>query len=109
MFTILGSSASEPSLSLCLSVFCQLSLSLLSLFSIPPAPPPPLSLSLMWCCGSWLHSIQCKFTLIPYAVILVDKLQWSESCFGFLLLVCTILFSSHFALVSLTKGTLSLA
>lgn len=59
-----------------------------------------VSFSLMWCCGSWLHSIQCNLSNTQRCDV-VDKLQWSE-----LLLVCD---SSLFALTVLNMGTLSLA
>lgn len=76
------------------SLFLSLSSCLLCLF-----------FSFMWCCGSWLHSIQCNLSNPPCCDV-VNKLQvnwfWFVTIFFF--------FSFSFFCTNLFKmGTLSLA
>lgn len=76
------------------SLFLSLSSCLLCLF-----------FSFMWCCGSWLHSIQCNLSNPPCCDV-VNKLQvnwfWFVTIFFFL-------FFSFFCTNLFKMGTLSLA
>lgn len=76
------------------SLFLSLSSCLLCLF-----------FSFMWCCGSWLHSIQCNLSNPPCCDV-VNKLQvnwfWFVTIFFFF-------FFSFFCTNLFKMGTLSLA